>query len=521
MFLHAKAASALDSSHDLGYLHVPTLRFPEPSAHSIDVRHGHLLGVRLTMRITPPPLEIGDDEGFQRGKDLFNRQPAGEGLMQLLSSLEEPIVMALDGDWGTGKTTFLKMWAGHLRSCGFPVAYYDAFEHDYMSDPFLAIAAEIIALAQKERKRGIEKVEKLKQSTKAVSRLILRSAFRAGSKIVLGEALESADPARIHEIIEKEAFHLSDQLIDEALANFESEKKTLQSFREALSDLPTLLVNESDASDEEGNGGANSKPLIFIVDELDRCRPSFALETLERIKHFFSVPNVHFVLGVSTSQLENSVAVAYGPNVKPRIYLEKFLHFTFTLPSRDHHRNHHLSREYIQHLVRAYGLTEDKQNSLGSSTAVISKYADREDLSFRTVERIVANLSIALAYTPSNMYKPGAIIGGLCILKVRHPNLYQKARDRRLRFTDISNIFGFRDYDAKHPENESSETGQESNLRGWWLLCTEHDLPEAIQKRFSRAIEHVSFTYGIDDMREIIPIVCSQVMDSIVTFSDG
>ena len=73
-------------------------------------------------------------------------------------------------------------------------------------------------------------------------------------------------------------------------------------------------------------------PLVFIIDELDRCKPSFALEILEKIKHFFSVPGVSFVLVCSMEQLVTAVRYSYG-NIDAHTYLEKFYHIRLLFPS--------------------------------------------------------------------------------------------------------------------------------------------------------------------------------------------
>ncbi len=64
------------------------------------------------MHIFPRALQIGDTEGFTVEKDIFGRQELGSGLTNLVGSVADPMVIAIDGQWGTGKTTFLKMWAG-------------------------------------------------------------------------------------------------------------------------------------------------------------------------------------------------------------------------------------------------------------------------------------------------------------------------------------------------------------------------------------------------------------------------
>src|SRR5262245_21374497 len=104
------------------------------------------------MHLFLPPLKIGDTEGFTKENDTFGREHLGKGLTNLVTSVADPLVIAVDGQWGSGKTTFLKMWAGELRKAGFGVVYFDAFENDYAEDAFTAIASELISLAQEKRK---------------------------------------------------------------------------------------------------------------------------------------------------------------------------------------------------------------------------------------------------------------------------------------------------------------------------------------------------------------------------------
>ena len=51
---------------------------------------------------------------------------------------------------------------------------------------------------------------------------------------------------------------------------------------------------------------------MIVIDELDRCRPSYAVEILEMAKHLFSVDRVVFVLSINRDQLAHSVKVLYG-----------------------------------------------------------------------------------------------------------------------------------------------------------------------------------------------------------------
>src|SRR3954466_1508030 len=118
----------------------------------------------------------------------------------------------------------------------------------------------------------------------------------------------------------------------------------IEAFRNALSDLPKLLNVDNN----------QTKPLILIIDELDRCRPNFSLQLLERIKHFFSVPNVHFVLGTNLTQLENSIAALYGNGIDTPVYLQKFVHLTLFLVDTNTLQDRWVAPTFIKHLVKVF-----------------------------------------------------------------------------------------------------------------------------------------------------------------------
>jgi predicted KAP-like P-loop ATPase len=145
------------------------------------------------MRLFPPPLEISDTEGFTPEKDIFGRAHLGAGLTNLVSTVSDPTVIAVDGQWGSGKTTFLKMWAGELRKAGHPVVYFDAFESDYVDDAFLAIAGEIIALANEKEKANTPKGKRLVKSAVGAGKVLLRSSLKLGVKAATLGVVGSAE----------------------------------------------------------------------------------------------------------------------------------------------------------------------------------------------------------------------------------------------------------------------------------------------------------------------------------------
>ncbi|TOM29984.1 hypothetical protein CGH78_24710, partial [Vibrio parahaemolyticus] len=141
--------------------------------------------------------------------------------------------------------------------------------------------------------------------------------------------------------------------------------------------------------------GNDGKPLVVIIDELDRCRPTYAVELIEKVKHLFSVKNVVFLLVMHRQQLEVAVKSVYGPDIDAHTYLQKFINLETTLPRISQNI---YSREIDNYCDRLYYLHEletwnDKQN-LQDYIVALSKFYN---LSLRQLERVYTNLAIFYA----------------------------------------------------------------------------------------------------------------------------
>lgn len=376
------------------------------------------------MRLFPPSLEIGEEEGFSKEKDIFGRGLIGKGLLNVVCRVSDPLVIAIDSEWGTGKTTFLKMWAGELRKQKIPVIFFDAFEHDYVDDAFTAIAGEIISLAKEQRKLKDDVAKRFVASSLSAAKILLRSSAKIGVKLATAGALDAADLGKAADEIAKEISDLEDKYIGELLTKQKQEKQAIQAFRDALEALPALL--SPPAVDDQQQPKPN--PLVVIVDELDRCRPTFALQILERIKHFFTVPGIHFVLGTHLGQLRNSVSAVYGPGIESSKYLQKFVNLTLHLTEGETQPHLRASTIYIDHLMTAM-LPEQRHNRIFDyASHYLHHLSHHSRLSFREIEKIISGLAVSLAYRPIDTYCPDAILIGLCTLKVVNSELYLRAK---------------------------------------------------------------------------------------------
>ena len=95
--------------------------------------------------------------------------------------------------------------------------------------------------------------------------------------------------------------------------------------------------------------------VIFLVDELDRCRPDYAITYLETIKHIFDVQGAVFILAADRQQLENSAKTAFGPNLDFEEYYRKFIHREITLPKISEAGYKRIASKYVAYYLEREG----------------------------------------------------------------------------------------------------------------------------------------------------------------------
>jgi hypothetical protein len=445
------------------------------------------------MRIFPPDLEIGDHEGFNPSKDIFQRAEFGKGITNLLGGSTDPLIIALDEPWGMGKTTFIKMLAGHLRNEGFPVIYFDAFKNDHVDNGFLTIAGEVMHLSKELNQDDNPKYKAFVKVAARTGGILLRMGAKIGVKAATLGAIDATDFEGLKSVasdIAKETSTKADEYVESLLKLQSQEREALDSIREALSELATSL-----ADSEADNDGAKKRPLIFIVDELDRCRPTLALELLEKIKHIFSIPNVHFILSTHLWQLESTVRFSYGADVDARTYLQKFYNIILHFPETGMFRNERHIPKYFNYLSQVLSLGPD-------DLAIVQNIAEAKQLSLRAIERIVTTIAIARAFTPENYLWLHPIVSGLSVLKITDAQLFRRALSGDINLDEVNAAFAVKNW----PEDNSGS----SWMMEWWTYCLakeESDFPELNWKGFQSTL----FRYSIRDRRNIVGLMAGHI----------
>jgi len=360
------------------------------------------------MKIVVPEIQISSDCGFHPDIDIFKRKGFGERLANLIENSGGSPVIALDSGWGEGKSTFIKMWRGHLKNHREPEIvsiYFDAFENDYQKDPFLTLASEIYQLITVEDEEIKTKFkDKAAKAAKSLVRGALKMSVKIGTAgIVDGSAVDAVEGELSNLVAEQ-----VDDLVKERFDHAEKDKLALKEFRNYLSNFASKI-----------NDG---KPIVFIIDELDRCKPDFALELLEQVKHLFSVQGITFLLVTNREQLEESIKSKYGQGIDPINYLHKFINIWLTMPRASSEYNDH-GYQFLQKALSS--MTEENEVIANSeSISVLNDIVRFYQPSFREIERILSYFSIINNMLDSQRYHENYqyLIAIVCYLKACQPN---------------------------------------------------------------------------------------------------
>ena len=316
----------------------------------------------MKTRLQPIEVDVPECDPFQ--KDLLDRKNLATTLTQLVDAIEGPCVMAIDAPWGAGKTTFLKMWSQQLRNKGFPVVDFNAWETDHAEDPFVALVSEVQDRLKDFDDESLNK--RIIETAEAAKHVALR-AIPGIIRLVTAGVPDVALP------IAKEAGKLLASYAERRLDQYEKDQKSLDTFREKLHAMANALHQ------------SKNHPLVILIDELDRCRPPYAIALLEIAKHLFGTDHVIFVLAVNRSQLAYSVCALYGSDFDAIGYLRRFFDIDFTLPEPDR-------TQFIQDLLQRVGVKNVKNGN--DQFVLLAKAFGSSTLSLRQVNQAIHRIGL-------------------------------------------------------------------------------------------------------------------------------
>ena len=300
-------------------------------------------------------------------RDEFERKAIAEKIIKLLVPETDISPLVIDGDWGTGKTEFsikLKNLISELEPDS-KVVYVDAFKGDHAESPLLLITSAIASILPKADKKAF-----IQKAVPAL-RFVTKTALKAGANWVLRQEAEN-----VAEELQEAMKEASNVAIENMLQDHMEAEKNINSLKECISNL------------------SEKNKVTIIIDELDRCKPSFSTSILETIKHIFDIDNVYFILVANTKQLKASINHIYGYSINSQKYLDKFIKYTITLPDsflRNGYEMCRASSVYWAHLVKSSPTLSLVHKSAGYH---VNSLIERANLTLRETNTFARNLTI-------------------------------------------------------------------------------------------------------------------------------
>lgn len=252
---------------------------------------------------------------------------------QELSFGEKGLVISLNGSFGSGKSYFLNMWKNKIiqdeelsaemnelvksTETNFKKLQFkqtiiiNAWKEDFCNNPMLSIISAIV----NNHKNNPKFVDKIKEFSKDAMWFLTGSLSGVLSQAVLVDIKGGLDykAQKQHERIDS-IDKIKGNLIDQHIARIQQ----LESFK-------SLLSNEFN----------KESPALILIDELDRCKPDYAVEYIETIKHLFDIPGIIFVIAIDRNHIKSTVKKLFGSGIDFENYYLKFVNFEVSMPEID------------------------------------------------------------------------------------------------------------------------------------------------------------------------------------------
>lgn len=260
-------------------------------------------------------------------------------------------VLNLNAPWGYGKSFFLEKLKADLAESKHPVLYFDAWKNDYSKSPLLGFISEIeqsLKSYEADIPNGKALIGNFLSSSKKLLAVIAGIGMNVLVKTVSGigfdelkDKLNSAvdiDPDDIAKPLGDKSEVLLDKIVQKSLDEHQQVKLLIENFKTNLETITKSL---------QENG--YSLPMYILVDELDRCRPTYAIELLENIKHIFNANGVFFILATNKDELAHSIKAVYGDSFDSFNYLRRFFNQEYTLSISD--RSKYIEQLFVNHKI--------------------------------------------------------------------------------------------------------------------------------------------------------------------------
>ncbi len=315
--------------------------------------------------------------------DTLSRENTIKDLSKIIRSNTEPFVFSINASWGSGKTTFIKMWQMYLKKKhDVNSIYFSAWEDDFSKEPLISILGELSIYIKNTFPANSPQRSKFKEIVKNTSKVVTKVSpavvkGMAGGILDLEAGYETAIAA------------LSEGTAKALIEKYSDNKNVLKEFKQSIENV----LKEID----------KDKPFIIFIDELDRCKPLYSIELLERIKHVFGIKNLTFVLSIDKSQLTESIKSQYG-NIDANKYLKRFIDLEYNLNNIniDAFCDNLYKKFDLQNILDSKGIK--KEAITFHHLTILKKLAHLFNLSLRDIEQVFTKLNLLFSTIEPHLF---------------------------------------------------------------------------------------------------------------------
>lgn len=384
------------------------------------------------------------------------------------------LVVGLSSKFGSGKSTFLQMWMSSLENpetekASSLVILLNAWESDYYGDPLFAIISGLIDGVKKEGKPA----DKLISAAKDFGWFAAAIGGQVAKKV---SGIDAAAAGKLATTKKGEREDKA-QLMPDAFSFYESRKNAMAALKAAIQEL----INEQESR------------VLFLVDELDRCRPDYAISYLETIKHIFDVKGAVFLLASDRKQLENSARTAFGAKLDFEEYYRKFVHREVTLPDISDGGYNKLASTYVNFYLEGEGARHCFMNLEAAQVVNITDFVGALKLTPRQLQemfRILGHISETTEESKGLLlwgFAAGLIM--MSALKIVEPEIYR--------------LLGTQQLPPKQAYDFLSARLKENQFDWWFIIClTGGGLLNKESKTHEDIMRDVGLVNDDDDFRQ-------------------
>ena len=312
-------------------------------------------------------------------KDLFGIDKYQEALVNFIKQTDTPITVAIQGEWGSGKTSLMNIMRSNL--CDTPDAKYhgiwlNTWQHSLMRSPEETLIRIIAGLTQ-----DVMSVINTQHPNKMTD---------VGKKITSGlkSLFKGIAKAGVNAVGNQIGVDSAGDMVDDMFSGSEKKEEGIAAIRAGLAEAVQKSLELENASNSSKRG------FLFFIDDLDRIDPPVAVQILELLKNIFDIPNCVFLLSIDYDVVIKGLKPKFGELTPQnerefRSFFDKIIQLPFTMPTASYQVNQFIADSVSRIAI----LTPEEQQNI----EIINIISEMANLSVGTNPRALKRLMNTLS----------------------------------------------------------------------------------------------------------------------------